>query len=291
MAGSLEGNKLIAAVLTAGIIGVGSAVFAGILYHPHQLEEPVYRVEAAATEGGGEAAPAAEAQPIGVLLASASAEKGEKAAKKCAACHSFDKGGANKVGPNLWGVVNRPIGSHEGFSYSDGAGRQERRAVGLRSPEPVPHQPQGLRARHQDELRRHQQGRRARRRHRLPALARRRAGAAARRLTAGTGDGRRRLPRVRGAGAPAGRLRRRDPAPLLPHAGLGRDQGRREPGHDRRPRGRGGHARADRGGLSRTTASWARSMAATGSTPSSSGCSTRSTAPSRSSPAARCSAR
>ena len=117
MAGSLEGNKLMAAVLTAGIIGVGSGVFAGILYHPHELEEPVYRVEAAATEGA-EAAPAAEAQPIGVLLASASAEKGEKAAKKCAACHSFDKGGANKVGPNLWGVVNRPIGSHEGFSFS-----------------------------------------------------------------------------------------------------------------------------------------------------------------------------
>ena len=118
MAGSLEGNKLLAAVLTAGIIGTGSAVFAGILYHPHQLEEPVYLVEAAAESGGGEAAPAAEAQPIGVLLAAASAESGEKAAKKCAACHSFDKGGANKVGPNLWGVVNRPIAEHEGFSYS-----------------------------------------------------------------------------------------------------------------------------------------------------------------------------
>ena len=78
MAGSLEGNKIVAAVLTAGIVGVGSAVFAGILYHPHQLEEPVYRVEAAATEGGGEAAPAAEAQPIGVLLASANAENGRE---------------------------------------------------------------------------------------------------------------------------------------------------------------------------------------------------------------------
>lgn len=118
MAGSLEGNKLVAAVLTAGIVGVGSAVFAGILYHPHELEEPVYRVEAAATEGEGEAAPAEEAQPIEALLVAASAESGEKAAKKCAACHSFDKGGANKVGPALWGVVNRPIGSHEGFSYS-----------------------------------------------------------------------------------------------------------------------------------------------------------------------------
>ena len=118
MAGSLEANKIFAAILTAGIIGAGSAVFSGILYHPHELEEPVYVVEAAAT--GGEEAGAAEeeAQPIGVLLASASVEDGEKSAKKCTSCHSFDKGGANKVGPNLYGVVNRPIASHEGFSYS-----------------------------------------------------------------------------------------------------------------------------------------------------------------------------
>jgi cytochrome c len=120
MAGALEGNKIAAAILTAGIVAVGSGVFSNILYHPHELEEPVYRVEGAPKEGGGEAEPATEeAQPIGALLASASVESGEKAAKKCAACHSFDKGGANKVGPNLWGVVNRSIGSHEGFSYSE----------------------------------------------------------------------------------------------------------------------------------------------------------------------------
>jgi cytochrome c len=120
MAGSLEGNKIFAAILTAGIIGVGSGVLASILYHPHELEEPVYRVEAAAGgEGGATEEAPAEAQPIGALLAAASAENGEKAAKKCAACHSFDKGGANKVGPNLYGVVNRPIASHEGFSYSE----------------------------------------------------------------------------------------------------------------------------------------------------------------------------
>lgn len=119
MAGSLEGNKLAAALLTAGIVGVGSSVFAGILYHPHHLEEPAYRIEAAAPAGGGEAAPAAaEAKPIGELLASANADDGAKFAKKCGACHNFDKGGANKVGPDLWGVVNRPIASHEGFSYS-----------------------------------------------------------------------------------------------------------------------------------------------------------------------------
>jgi cytochrome c len=119
MAGSLEGNKLVAAVLTAGIVGVGSAVFAGLLYHPHELEEPVYQVAAAGAEGEGGAAPAEEAQPIEALLAAASVESGTAAAKKCASCHSFDKGGANKVGPNLWGVVNRPIASHEGFSYSE----------------------------------------------------------------------------------------------------------------------------------------------------------------------------
>lgn len=121
MAGSLEGNKIFAAILTAGIIGVGSAVMSGILYHPHELEEPVYRVEAAAEEGAGagEEAAAEEAQPIGVLLAAASVESGEKAAKKCAACHSFEQGGANKVGPALWGIVNRPIAAHEGFSYSE----------------------------------------------------------------------------------------------------------------------------------------------------------------------------
>ena len=122
MAGSLEGNKLVAAILTAGIVGMGSAVFAGILYRPHHLEEPVYVVEAAAPAGGGAeaAAPAAaESQPIATLLASANADNGAKTAKKCAACHNLDASGANKVGPGLWNVVNRPIASHEGFSYSE----------------------------------------------------------------------------------------------------------------------------------------------------------------------------
>jgi cytochrome c len=119
MAGSLEGNKIAAAILTAGIVGVGASVLSGILYHPHELEEPVYVVEAAApAEGEAPAEGGGEAQPIGALLAAASAESGEAAAKKCAACHSFEQGGANKVGPNLWGVVNRPIAGHEGFSYS-----------------------------------------------------------------------------------------------------------------------------------------------------------------------------
>lgn len=119
MAGSLEGNKFFAAILTAGIIGVGSGVLSGIFYHPTQPEEPVYQVAVPETPASGEGEAPAEPQPIGPLLASADVAEGEKAAKKCASCHAFESGGENKVGPALWGVVNRPIGSHEGFSYSE----------------------------------------------------------------------------------------------------------------------------------------------------------------------------
>lgn len=134
MAGSLEGNKIVAAVLTAGIVAMGSAVVSGLIYRPRTLEEPVYVVEAAAPAGGeaaagGEApAAAAEAKPIGELLAAASVEQGQGIAKKCAACHSFEPASPNKVGPGLWNVVNRPIASHEGFSYSEAlAGKKDQK--------------------------------------------------------------------------------------------------------------------------------------------------------------------
>ena len=67
--------------------------------------------------GGGEAA---AGTPIATLLASADATAGETVFKKCASCHTSEKGGPNKVGPNLFDIVNRPIASHEGFSYSAG---------------------------------------------------------------------------------------------------------------------------------------------------------------------------
>jgi cytochrome c len=85
-------------------------------------EKPGYII--AADEGGAEGAPAAEAAapetPLGVLLAKADVAKGTAIFKKCQACHDGSKGGPNKVGPNLWGIVDRPIAGHEGFSYSAG---------------------------------------------------------------------------------------------------------------------------------------------------------------------------
>jgi cytochrome c len=67
---------------------------------------------------GSAATPAAAPVDLGTLLASADPARGKGTAQVCASCHSFDQGGPNRVGPNLWGVVGRDIGSHAGFAYS-----------------------------------------------------------------------------------------------------------------------------------------------------------------------------
>jgi cytochrome c len=72
----------------------------------------------ATAAASGPAAPAAE--PIEVRLASADKAKGETVFRQCTACHTPDKGGANKVGPNLWNVMGRAKGQVAGFAYSAG---------------------------------------------------------------------------------------------------------------------------------------------------------------------------
>ncbi len=123
MATSLEGNKILAGILAAGLLAMVTGKIADSLVHPKMLSENVYKIDVPEGMGGGtaEAAPKGPApvEPVLGLLASADVAAGEKEAKKCAACHSFDQGGPNKVGPNLFDVVNREKGSHEGFNYSD----------------------------------------------------------------------------------------------------------------------------------------------------------------------------
>jgi cytochrome c len=119
--GSLETNKIFAAILVAGLIAMVTGIVSRIVVHPTHPEESAYKIDISAL-GSAEAAPAPEGPyevaSIAPLLASADPAAGQAAAAKCGACHNFDKGGANKVGPNLFGVVNRPHAAHEGYSYS-----------------------------------------------------------------------------------------------------------------------------------------------------------------------------
>lgn len=117
---SFEFNKIAGAVLGTALLVLGLKNFGGELFHSEAPEKPgmlIEVAEAAAVTGGDNAAAAV---PIAVLLAKADATKGANIAKACAACHSVAKGGANKVGPALWNVVGRNMGSVEGFAYSEG---------------------------------------------------------------------------------------------------------------------------------------------------------------------------
>jgi cytochrome c len=109
-------NTIAGWVLFAGIVALGSSIVASESFHSEAPEQEGYTIEGA-QEG---AAGAAEAEkPIEFYLASADPTKGEQVFKKCAACHNADKGGANQLGPNLWGVVGAPIGEGRGFAWSD----------------------------------------------------------------------------------------------------------------------------------------------------------------------------
>lgn len=124
---SFELSKIAGAFLCALLVIVGFRTALDIASHGRAPAKPGFVLPApeAAPAAGHEAAPAAPAAPafdahaVAEAAASGDAAAGQKIFSKCAACHSAEHGGPNKVGPNLAGVVGRPKASHEGFNYSD----------------------------------------------------------------------------------------------------------------------------------------------------------------------------
>ncbi len=123
---SIEFTKIVGVLLTVALVVALSNFIANQIIPRHHDEVRAYVVAAAAEPEGAEPeAPAAteaasaEAAPgVTALLAAADPAAGGKAVRKCTACHSLDKGGKNKIGPNLWDLVDRPIASVAGFAYS-----------------------------------------------------------------------------------------------------------------------------------------------------------------------------
>jgi cytochrome c len=121
---SFEWNKIIGSVLAAMIVAMVTGIVAQSIVHPARLEKPAYVPPGAEGQAGGappaENAAAAPAgpEPIGPAMQKADAKHGEQVAKVCLQCHTFNKGEPNKIGPNLFGVIDENIASVPGYTFS-----------------------------------------------------------------------------------------------------------------------------------------------------------------------------
>lgn len=112
-------NTIAGWTLFGGIVALGLSSLSGHYFLADKENRPAkmgYAIEGVEAEGGEGAA---AAEPIGMRMAKAEVAKGEAIFAKCKACHVAAQGGANGIGPNLWGVVGAPKAAHPGFAYSD----------------------------------------------------------------------------------------------------------------------------------------------------------------------------
>jgi cytochrome c len=111
-------NMAVGALLATVFVLMSVSIASEGIFHSPAPEKEGFAIVAAEEPAAGEAAEAPAAVPVGQLMAGADATAGANVFKKCQSCHSIEKGGPNKVGPDLWDLVNRPIATHGGFSYS-----------------------------------------------------------------------------------------------------------------------------------------------------------------------------
>ena len=115
-------NKIIVSIVLAVILVLGINKITDVIFYVEKPEKSAYQVasvtSASSTTTTEESSVVSGTGDIMALFASTSATEGAKVFKKCAACHSIAEGGGNKIGPALWGVLGRQIGSIPDYKYS-----------------------------------------------------------------------------------------------------------------------------------------------------------------------------
>ena len=112
-------NKIIVSVVLAIILVLGINKITDVIFYVEKPEQSAYQIEdVTSTASTTSTEVNSGSENILALFASTNAAEGAKIFKKCAACHSIAEGGSNKIGPALWGVLGRPIGSVPDYKYS-----------------------------------------------------------------------------------------------------------------------------------------------------------------------------
>ena len=118
----LEVNKILASIILTLIVVKVIGHIGDFLIDVNDTEmlQTAYKIEVPETFNNVSGSDSEEEviEPISLILANGSFDKGQKIFKKCSACHTYKKEGANKVGPNLWNLINSPKANVEGFAYS-----------------------------------------------------------------------------------------------------------------------------------------------------------------------------
>ena len=117
---SFELNKIIAAVLMVALLVIGIGKFSDIIFHVDKPKTPGYKVDVDQVVTAVASTSSAEIEKVDIaaLMALGDVGSGEKIFKKCAACHSINKSGKNKIGPALYNVVGRKVGEVSDYKYS-----------------------------------------------------------------------------------------------------------------------------------------------------------------------------
>ena len=117
---SFEINKIIAAILLVALLIIGLGKLSNIIFYVEKPKTPGYAVEVEQAVDSSASTNLIVEKKVNIedLMAMGDITAGEKIFKKCAACHSINKGGKNKIGPALYNVVGRQVGAVNDYKYS-----------------------------------------------------------------------------------------------------------------------------------------------------------------------------